>query len=255
MKNVLQILIIGILILTIPIYSFGQDSLKTNDLIPRKNVIRYNITPNILGFSSVIFGYERVVKSHQSFSINAGYLSIGKSGKKENEDYKLTSTKSSSGFSIAVDYRFYLKKENKNPAPSGVYLAPYFLHYTLNHSAGIKSLDDNSTNIETIVDAKININSLGLELGYQFNIKNRFTIDMILIGPSYSAYKANMEVVGGVVPPDGDLDETLEALRDILFAKYPWLETLVDEGEVDVKGNRTQWGMGFRYVLQIGYRF
>ncbi|MCK5208075.1 MAG: hypothetical protein KAQ79_08645, partial [Cyclobacteriaceae bacterium] len=91
--------------------------------------------------------------------------------------------------------------------------------------------------------------------GYQFNIKNRFTIDLILIGPSYSAYKAKMDVVGGVVPPDGELDETLEALRDILFAKYPWLETLIDEGEVDIKGNRTHWGMGFRYVLQIGYRF
>ena len=255
MKNVLSIFIACILVFIIPFHSFSQDSLKTNNFIPRKNVIRYNLTPNIFGFSSAIFGYERVVKSHQSFSINAGYLSIGKSGKKENEDYKLTSTKSSSGFSFAADYRFYLKKENKNPAPSGVYLAPYFLHYTLDHSVGIKSLDDNATNPETIVDSKININSLGLELGYQFNIKNRFTIDLILIGPSYSAYKAKMDVVGGVVPPDGELDETLEALRDILFAKYPWLETLIDEGEVDIKGNRTHWGMGFRYVLQIGYRF
>ncbi|MCK5101366.1 MAG: hypothetical protein KAR17_01080, partial [Cyclobacteriaceae bacterium] len=104
-------------------------------------------------------------------------------------------------------------------------------------------------------DSKININSLGLELGYQFNIKNRITIDMILIGPSYSAYNANMEVAGGVAPPDGELDETLDAIRDILFGKYPWLETLIDEGEVDIKGNRTHWGMGFRYVLQIGYRF
>jgi hypothetical protein len=105
------------------------------------------------------------------------------------------------------------------------------------------------------VDSKININSIGLELGYQFIIKNRFTIDMILIGPSYAGYNVNMDVVGAVVPPDGELDETLEALKDILFGKYPWLETLIDEGEVDIKGKKTHWGMGFRYVLQIGYRF
>lgn len=255
MKKNKQILIISILILNIPIWSFSQDSLKTNNFIPRKNVIRYNLTPNIMGFSSVVFGYERVVKSHQSFSINAGYLSIGKSGKNENKDYKLTSTKSSSGFSVAADYRFYLKKENKNPAPSGVYLAPYILHYNLNLSTGIKSLDDTSTDPEVVVDSKINISSLGFELGYQFNIKNRFTIDMILVGPSYSAYNLNMAITSGGISPGDDLDETLEALRDILFAKYPWLETLIDEGEVDVKGNRTSWGLGFRYVLQIGYRF
>ncbi len=255
MKNILPIIIITILVFAIPFQCISQDSLKTNDFIPRKNVIRYNLTPNIMGFSSVIFGYERVVKSHQSFSINAGYLSIGKSNNKENEDYKLTSTKSSSGFSIAADYRFYLKKENKNPAPSGIYLAPYLLHYNLNLSTGIKSLFDNSPNAEVIVDSKININNIGLELGYQFNIKNRFTIDLILVGPSFGGYRVNMEVAGGVQPPDDDLDETLEALRDLLFAKYPWLESLIDEGQVDVKGKKTHWGLGFRYVFQIGYRF
>jgi len=254
MKNIRPIIISTILLFAIAFQSFSQDSLKTNDFIPRKNVIRYNLTPNLMGFSSAIFGYERVVKSHQSFSINAGYLSIGKSNK-ENGDYKLTSTKSSSGFSIAADYRFYLKKENKNPAPSGIYLAPYLLHYNLNLSTGIKSLTDNSTSQEVIIDSRIRIYNVGLELGYQFNIKNRFTIDLILVGPSYGGYRVNMDVAGGVQPPDDDLDETLEALRDILFAKYPWLETLIDEGEVDVRGNKTHWGMGFRYVLQIGYRF
>lgn len=247
--------IIVILALVMPLQSFSQDSLKVNNFISKKNVVRYNLTPNLLGFSSVIFGYERVVKPNQSFSINAGYLSIGRSDKKENEDYRLTSTKSSSGFSIAVDYRFYLKKENKNPAPSGVYLAPYLLHYTLNNSIGIKSLDDNSTNPETIVNSNININSLGLELGYQFIIKDRFTIDLILVGPSFGGYRIKLEAEGGFIPPDEELDETLEALRDILFAKYPWMETLIDEGKVDIKGKKTHWGMGFRYVMQIGYRF
>ena len=255
MKNIQAISAICFFAIILPLFSFGQDSLKTTSFIPRKNVIRYNLTPNLLGFSSVIFGYERVVKSHQSFSINAGYLSIGRSGNDENEDYQLSSTKSSSGFSFAADYRFYLKRENKNPAPHGVYLAPYFAHYNLNLSTGIKSLDDNPTNAETIIDSKIQINNVGLELGYQFNIKNRVTIDLILVGPSASGYNVNMEIVGGAIPPDEDMDETKEALRDLLFGKYPWMETLVDEGEVDFNGSKTHWGLGFRYVFQIGYRF
>ena len=255
MKKIRPISAICILSIILPLYSFGQDTLKTRPFIPRKNVIRYNLTPNLFGFSSAIFGYERVVKSHQSFSINAGYLSIGKSGNNENEDYKLSSTKSSSGYSVAADYRFYLKRENKDPAPHGVYIGPYFAHYNLNLSSGIQSLSDNPTNEETIIDSKIRINSVGVELGYQFNIKNRITIDLILVGPSVSGYKVNMDIVGGAIPPNDDLNETQEALRDFLFEKYAWLETLIDEGEVEIDGSKTHWGLGFRYVLQIGFRF
>jgi len=105
------------------------------------------------------------------------------------------------------------------------------------------------------VDAKINITSIGAELGYQFNIRNRVTVDLILVGPSITSYKFNLEIEGGVNPPDDDPDETKEALRDFLYGKYPWMETLVDEGEVDVEGSNANWGFGFRYVLQIGYRF
>lgn len=255
MKRPPEFLIIFIFLIGIPFYGFGQDSLKTRAFIPRKNVIRYNLTPNILGFNSAIFGYERVVSSHQSFSVNAGYLSFGKSGKNTNNDYNLTNTKTRGGFSVAVDYRFYLKRENKDPAPHGVYLAPYFVHYNLNPSNTIEYLDDNSNYVSAMIDSKIRINNFGLELGYQFNIKNRFTVDMILIGPSYAGYKVKMQFEGDSNIPEDEISDTLKALRDILVEKYPWLKTLVDEGEIDVKSGRTHWGLGFRYVLQVGYRF
>ncbi|MCG8307224.1 MAG: hypothetical protein MI975_07505 [Cytophagales bacterium] len=233
----------------------GQDSIELKKFTPYKNVIRYNLTPNILGFSSLIFGYERVVKPYQTFSINAGYLALGKSGKKENEDFQLTRTKSSSGFSIAADYRFYFKSENKYAAPRGVYIGPYLANYNFSLSTGLQTLDPDAPQVETLVDSKINITNIGVELGYQFVIKDRFTLDLILIGPSYSAYGIKMDVVGDTRPPEEDIDDTLEALRDILFERYPWLKTLVEEGEVDVRGNKTHWGLGFRYVMQVGFRF
>lgn len=68
---------------------------------------------------------------------------------------------------------------------------------------------------------------------------------MNLIDPSYSEYKVKMDVVGGLAPQDDELDETLEALRNILFTKYPWHETLMDEGEVDINGRRTHCELGF----------
>lgn len=253
MKNFRLIPILFIFVFFSPYNSICQDTLKIHEFIPRKNVLRYNLTPHILGFKSAIFGYERVIKPHQTFSINAGLLSLGQSGKKENADYQITKTMSSNGWHIAVDYRFYLKRENKDPAPHGVYIAPYYSLYNFNHKNAFESFSN--PNNETRINAKLNINNIGVELGYQFIIKDRFTVDMVLMGPSYSSYDLNMTFDTGFEPPDGEIDDTLAALRDILFTKYPWMKTLVDEGKIDYKGKRTHWGLGFRYVLQVGFRF
>jgi len=103
MKKIILLPILFLFLILLPQISVSQDTLKIHAFIPRKNVIRYNLTPLILGFKSTIIGYERVVKPHQSFSINAGLLSLGKSGKKENTDFQITKTMSSSGFHVAVD--------------------------------------------------------------------------------------------------------------------------------------------------------
>jgi len=146
-----------------------------------------------------------------------------------------------------------MKLENKDPAPHGLYIAPYYSLYNFNHKNQIQSLSNPSN--ESRINTNFIINNIGLELGYQFNIKNRFTIDMVLMGPSYASYKLDMTFETGFKPPDGEIDETLAALRDILFAKYPWLKTLVDEGKINYKGKTSHWGLGFRYVLQVGFRF
>jgi len=180
-------------------WSYGQDSLKIKQFLPKKNVVRYNITPHIVGFKSAIFGYERVVKPFQTFSINGGYIGIGKSGTTKNEAYEITKIKSNGGFTIAGDYRFYLKRENKDPAPHGVYIGPYYAYYNFRHNNQLQQL---SSGDEASIDTNFKISSLGLELGYQFVIKNRFTIDMVFIGPSYSGYKLKLAFAGNLNIPE-----------------------------------------------------
>ena len=159
-----------------------QDSLKKNNaFIPRKNVIRYNLTPNILGFNSAIFGYERVVFPHQSFSVNAGFLAFKPSTKKLarsdslNTRYGIEQTRDNKGFSIAADYRFYLKKENKYPAQRGIYVGPYAAIYNLESTNTLRKTDDFGANSSAGLETKFQVLNFGAQLGYQFVIKNRIT--------------------------------------------------------------------------------
>lgn len=235
--------------------TFAQDSLKNDGYIQRKNVIRYNLTPNILGFKSYIVGYERIVKPYQSFSVNVGYLALGKSEVTTKEEYNLSNSKEKGGFSLAADYRFYLQKENKFKAPHGIYFGPYLASYFLRSDHHVVIDDQSLGNPELDVEIKFAIQNMGVELGYQFLIKNRFTIDLILLGPSFSNYRLKMKATSNVTISDPDIQEALEALRDLLIEEYPWAKELFENGEIDVNGNKSSWGLGFRYVIQVGYNF
>ena len=66
-----------------------------------------------------------MIKDYQTASINIGRTAFPKFaflsdtlGLEEFQDDK--------GFNLSVDYRFYLKKENKNKAPRGAYIGPYY---------------------------------------------------------------------------------------------------------------------------------
>jgi hypothetical protein len=233
----------------------AQDSLKTDDLIQRKNILKYNLTPSLLGFKSYIFGYERIIKPYQSFSINIGYLALNEDEKSVNEAYDLIRSNKSKGISVVADYRFYLQKENKYKAPRGIYIGPYFASYLMKSNMTVRSTDTSLGNPEIDIDVKLNIQNIGIQLGYQFLIKNRVTIDLIVVGPSLSKYRFKMSSTGNVALSEPEVEEAIEGLKDILFEKHPWAKNLFNEDGIDVKGNKSTWGLGFRYVLQVGYNF
>ena len=241
-----------------------QDSLKNNkakEFLPLKNVVRFNPTPNILGFKSAIFGYERVVFPNQSFSVNAGFLAFQPSAKKIartdslNSIYGLDQTRDNKGFALSADYRFYLKKENKYPAQRGVYVGPYVSTYYLESTNTISSTDNSGINSSIGIGTNVLIFNIGAELGYQFVIKNRITIDLVLAGPSISRYRLRMKGIGQLTIDDPELKESLKALRDLLVNQYNWLEPLFNGEEIEITGKVSTWSLGMRYLVQVGYRF
>ncbi|MCF8364519.1 MAG: autotransporter outer membrane beta-barrel domain-containing protein [Bacteroidales bacterium] len=218
----------------------------------KRNVLKWNVTPFFLwGSQNINLSYERVLKPYRTFSINAGYFVLPSLGSFDSLNF--TNERNKSGFSISGDYRFYFKGRNTRNAPDGLYWAVYgsYHHYQFQNDFEV----NNSPTIQgkLDLDGSVNVFSAGVELGYQFLIKDRFTIDLIFMGPSLSVYTGQLKL-------DGDLtvdekDEYLKAIRDILTGKFPFLDDLVEYGGFSEKGTSTSFGYGFRYMIQLGYRF
>jgi hypothetical protein len=132
------ILTIGLVaILELPLAA--QDSTKT--LKEYKNTIHFNLTnPMIFGGRSLVFGYERILKNNKSFTINAGQTGFPTLAIINADSVRNKALTGQKGFHISGDFRFYLGKENKYPAPRGVYIGPYFSY---NYFRKDHSWDDN----------------------------------------------------------------------------------------------------------------
>jgi hypothetical protein len=220
-----------------------------------KNVIRYNISSGALfGINKcIIFGYERMVSPHQSFSVNIGSNSLPGSFSLSNDSISLTNTKTSTGFNFSVDYRFYLSKENKYSAPHGVYIGPY---YSYNHYSKANSWNyEQSGSAAQLVNTNIDlaIHTVGAELGYQFVFWKRVTLDMVLVGPGISAYKMSADVESNLT--EAQKQKVRDVLVQSVSQKFPGLNYVFADQHLSSKGTFNTTSIGYRYIVHVGFRF
>jgi hypothetical protein len=219
----------------------------------RKNSIMINLSnPMLISNKFQIIGYERILPNNQSFTVNVGIFSIPKFRGDLADSLGLNTDYKDKGFHFSTDYRFYLKKENKYAAPRGVYLAPYYTYNHLNR--------ENSWNVENdgIIDEvytnlNLNIHTIGAELGYQFVFWDRVALDLILMGPGFGFYSVKAEL--GTNLSQEDESELLQKLNEILADRIPGYERVIEAGEFRKKGVYNTEGIGFRYLVRVGYRF
>ena len=138
-------------------------------------------------------------------------------------------------------------------APDGLYWGVYGSYHHYEFENTITVLDSDIAAGTLTLGANVNIISAGVELGYQFIIKERLSIDLVFMGPSLAMY-ANKFVLGGNLEVDEE-DEYLQAAYDILKNTIPGFEQLVQDRELSTNGANFSMGFGMRYLIQIGYRF
>ena len=89
-------------------------------------------------------------------------------------------------------------------------------------------------------------------MGYQFVINNRWTIDLVFIGPSVSNYRFKATLDGNFTFNTDDIQN--EIILD-LIDRFPMLEEVINEREASSSGRLDVWSYGYRYQLLVGYHF
>lgn len=150
-----------------------------------------------------------------------------------------TSEMQSSAFSLFAGYRYYLGKR----AASGVYVEPYLKY--LHHKADgilVGELDGESARFDTKTDYKAF--GAGAQLGVQFLIAKRISLDLFLIGPEANSAKfssTSKDIASSIAWTLVQTDEAEQNIKDALKD----LPIIGDKIEVDV--NRSTKTVSTKY--------
>ena len=219
-----------------------------------KNNIRFNITnPMLFGKEFNVFNYERVITDHQTASIGAGRITFPNLVSFRTLDsIGIKSQRNDRGYNFSIDYRFYLKSENKHLAPRGVYIGPY---YAYNHFRRDITWEYSSGSFSETVSTKVSFaaNFIGAQLGYQFVLWDRVTIDMILLGPGKWYFKLKTEFDTSLSEKDEAL--LLEKLNEKFQEKFPGSDFIFSGGGFEATKSSNTSAVGFRYLINLGFRF
>jgi len=251
-NKLLRVLLIGVLLLAGNVSKAQTDTTKKERQF--KNVIRYNLSGAILfGIDKyIVLGYERLLTPRQSFTVNVGKAALPKLSTIITDSFELSQDLKNTGFNVSVDYRFYLAKENKHAAPHGVYIGPYYSFNSFTRE-NRWSFVNSSTGTYSNTNSKLTIHTIGFELGYQFILWKRMTLDFLMVGPGLGIYKYNVNFDNNLDP---DKQEQLrEGLMKLLTQKFPGMDYVFSEKQLDARGTVSTTTVGYRYLIHIGYAF
>lgn len=249
MKTKMPKRIIPILISVLMIGILNQVVAQETSEQQRKNVLKLEITHAVYP-RSFVMSYERITKLNQSFCITGGYEEFPALVDFSSSIHVRQNMKQN-GFKTGMEYRFYLKNENRHPAPHGTYIGPFVTFHNFNNTRAIE-VDYNGATEHAELETGFNILNIGFQFGHQFVFGNRWTVDVVAIGPAVAKYHARLKLNGEFT---FDKDEVQSEILLKLLDRFPMLEDLLTDKEISSQGRLDTWSYGWRAQLHVGYYF
>ena len=219
-----------------------------------KNVIKFNPTPMLLlgEVRNITLSYERILNKNQSVAVQAGYLLFPKLVDDTLLGLVEFTGRSKQGVNLAFDYRYYPWQRNRRPVPDGLYIGGYVSYYGFRFKNNFDILKVN-VDEDGAMDGRINMVNAGMMLGYQFIFWKRFSVDLILFGPSYTMRHTDLKISGDLSKEE--IGEISDELAEKLTERFPVIAEIYSRDELVVTGTKRKFGIGFRYSIQIGFHF
>jgi hypothetical protein len=218
-----------------------------------RNIVRINVSnPVLFGIKNNVFGYERIFQHNRSASLNMGRFSFPAFEPFITDTISLARNYRDHGFNFALDYRIYLKRENKYDAPRGLYMGPYYAFNYLKRENHWTFNTEGYTG-EMTSELKVNMHLVGFQLGYQFVIWRRFMCDVVFMGPGLWFFNMKSVPQTSLSPEDKAL--FYEKLNEQLESKFPGYDFAADGSDIRKSGSFRSGRVGYRYLVNIGYRF
>jgi len=245
-----------LMMLSFSFNTYAQETVKDSTSKRYKNIVRYNLTGALLfGFNKyVVLGYERMLSSNTSISLNAGSAALPRFLSIETDSFQTRRESDRTGFNASIDYRFYLQKENKFNAPHGLYIGPY---YSYNRFEDDQEWfhRNNSRNSDVLSNSTFEINTFGVELGYQLILWRRFTLDMVMVGPGLGFYKYKANLSGNIGLSADAKEQLLQALMQRITQRFPGMNYVFSDKTFDADGVIKTSDIGYRYIIHLGFCF
>lgn len=256
MTTLKKIIVISILSLFMIETVISQD-LDIEKEKPQKEKITY---PNIikinslaLAFNNISLAYERGIIPRVSAGIGVGYKYAGTEPKmlQVNNSTIGVQLDKITGFSITPEARYYLK--TCDPRQLEGFYAGLYLRYTgYKTAADFQYTPKNSTVEYYNSDIAMKEYGVGIQLGYQILLWEKFSVDFLFFGPRFSsyhlAYKFNQ-------PPSeeflNNFSEYLNEVVDRLGADYN--VDIKQEGKASASNTFSFANM--RFGLSLGFAF
>ena len=114
-------------------------------------------------------------------------------------------------------------------------------------------LNTTDFNGEVRTNLDLTLSTLGIQMGYQFVFWDKVALDFVLMGPGLTRYKFDVGLNTTLTAEQNAL--FFQRLNDYLAGKIPGYNLVINEGEFMKNGNFKTTSFGFRYMINLGFRF
>ncbi len=222
-----------------------------NEKIRRPNIVKINSLA--LPFSNFSLAYERGLKPRLSVGLGLGYKTAGKEPTLFTVNSSVMSVNMDKirGVSITPHARYYLRTCDRLTL-EGFYAGVYLRYTRYWTSAQFDYFPEDLPSESYKAELALRELGVGIEMGYQLLIKERFSIDFLFFGPRFTAYQFNYEFTNP--PGQAFLNDLSDYFNEVIDRfGYDYEVEIKSEGE---SSGSTSFGFAnMRFGLSLGFAF